>query len=178
MLKVLGSLNPFSRCVNRREAMRRLEELWAAHERYQQGFSCIMIDIDHFKTFNDTYGHAAGDRILKDIAQLLRQNTRKTDKVCRIGGEEFLILCPNVEVDGATVCAEHLRATVEQHNFEYEGTQMPVTISLGVAPATLAIANPEDVLKSADALMYASKQAGRNRIRVAGATAEAQTIWP
>lgn len=175
-LKKMAITDELTGLLNRREAMSRLKDLWAAYERYQQGFSCIMLDIDHFKKFNDAHGHAAGDSVLRDTAQLLRENTRGTDKVCRVGGEEFLVLCPNVGVDGAAVCAEHLRARVEQHSFEYEGTKMRVTISLGVAQATSAMTHPEEMLKSADTLLYASKQAGRNRVSVADVTSEVQTI--
>lgn len=174
-LKKMATTDELTSLLNRREAMRRLKGLWDVYERYQQGFSCIMLDIDHFKKFNDTHGHAAGDSVLRDTAQLLLANTRKTDKVCRVGGEEFLVLCPNVGVDGAAVCAEHLRAAVEQHRFEYEGARMYVTVSLGVAPASAAMADPEEVLKSADTLLYVSKQAGRNRVSVAGATSAEHT---
>ena len=175
-LKKMATTDELTGLLNRREAMRRLNELCDAYERYQQGFSCIMLDIDHFKKFNDTHGHAAGDCILRDTARLLRDNTRRTDKVCRVGGEEFLVLCPNVGIDGAAVCAEHLRAAVEQNAFDYEGTQMHVTISLGVAQATPGSADSEDVLKRADALLYVSKEGGRNRVSVDDVTSDMQIV--
>jgi len=175
-LKRMATTDELTGLLNRREAMSLLKDLWAAYERYQQGFSCIMLDIDHFKRFNDTHGHGAGDRVLRDTAQLLQENTRKTDRVCRVGGEEFLVFCPNVGVDGAAVCAEHLRSAVEQHSFAYEGVEMRVTISLGVASAASTMTHPEEVLKCADGLLYASKQAGRNRVSVAGATCEVQPV--
>ncbi|MFQ5410856.1 MAG: diguanylate cyclase [Phycisphaerae bacterium] len=153
--------------LNRREALNRLAEMWAARGRYGQNFSCIMLDIDHFKSFNDHHGHAAGDYVLREAARLLKNNVRKTDKVCRIGGEEFLILCPNVGVHGAFICAEHVRASVEQHVFKYEGTDLHVTISLGVAQPSERMKDPDHLMKLVDSALYESKNQGRNRVTLA-----------
>lgn len=166
-LKTMATTDELTGLINRREAMHRLRELWDSYQRYKQVFSCIMLDIDHFKKFNDMQGHAAGDQVLKETAALLKANTRRTDKVCRIGGEEFVVLCPGVGIEGAAVCAEHLRAAVEQQTIRYEDAEMHVTISLGVAEVTAEMSDPEDLLKRADTLLYASKQSGRNRVCVA-----------
>lgn len=166
-LQTMAITDELTGLLNRRESMNRLSELWACYQRYEQTFSCIMLDIDHFKSFNDNHGHAAGDHVLRETAKLLMDNVRKTDKVCRIGGEEFLILCPNVGIQGASVCAEHLRAVVEQHAFKHEGTDMHVTISLGVAEPSEEIGNPEILIKTADTALYESKNQGRNRVTVA-----------
>lgn len=166
-LKEMATTDALTGLLNRREAMERITDLWNAQERYGQSFSCIMLDIDHFKTFNDTRGHAAGDFVLKEMGQLLRSNTRKTDKSCRLGGEEFLVLCPNVDIKGAAVCAEHLRAIVEQHRFNYQGEGMNVTISLGVAQRAPGMGSPDDLIKAADEALYASKEAGRNQVTLA-----------
>ncbi len=174
-LRTMAITDELTGLLNRRESMNRLSELWAAHQRYKQKFSCIMLDIDHFKLFNDNHGHAVGDHVLRETAKLLMDNVRKTDKVCRIGGEEFLILCPNVEIQGASVCAEHLRAVVEQHAFKHEGIDMHVTISLGVAEPSEGIANPEILVKTADTALYDSKKQGRNRVTVAQASAVVTT---
>lgn len=165
-LQRMATTDELTGLLNRREAMNRLNELWASHDRYGQSFSCIMLDIDHFKLFNDTHGHAAGDQVLKTTADLLAGNTRKTDKVCRIGGEEFLVLCPNVGIDGVAVCAEHLRAAVEQHSFEYRKSSLQVTVSLGAAERTAGMVKPDDLLKAADDALYRSKAEGRNRVTV------------
>ncbi len=170
-LKRMATTDELTGLLNRREAMARMQEFWDAQERYDQVFSCIMLDIDHFKTFNDTHGHAAGDAVLKQTARLLRESTRKTDRVCRVGGEEFLILCPNVGIEGGGVCAEHVREGVEGHAFTFEDKTMEVTVSLGVAHRTDGIATTDELLKAADDALYASKHAGRNRVTVAGAEA-------
>ncbi len=165
-LKQMATTDELTGLFNRREAVNLLQEFWEAQDRYGQTFSCIVFDIDHFKRFNDTHGHAAGDFVLKTSAAWMRKNTRKTDKLCRVGGEEFLVLCPNVGVDGAAVCAEHLRAALEQQTFKFQGTDLCVTISLGVAQRTAAMDGPDDLLKAADDALYISKAAGRNRVTV------------
>lgn len=167
-LREMATTDELTGLHNRREAMARLNEYWAALKRYDQNFSCIMIDIDHFKSFNDAHGHAAGDEVLKETAQLFKKNVRKTDNVCRMGGEEFLILCSNVGLDGAAVCAEHLRAVIEEHKFKYHNTDLSVTISLGVAEPTSWMKDSEDLLKAADKALYLSKANGRNMVTVAG----------
>ncbi len=168
-LRRMATTDELTGLLNRREAMTRMEEFWEAQERYDQVFSCIMLDIDRFKTFNDTHGHAAGDAVLKQTAKLLRQSTRKTDLVCRIGGEEFLILCPNVGLKGGGICAEHVREAIEGHPFTFGEKTLQVTISLGVAQRIAGVAATDDLLKLADDALYASKHAGRNRVTLAGA---------
>ncbi len=172
-LKRMATTDELTGLLNRREAMTKMRDFWEAQERYDQVFSCIMLDIDHFKTFNDTHGHAAGDAVLRDIAKRLRESTRKTDRVCRIGGEEFLILCPNVGIEGGSVCAEHIRVAVEEHPFAFEDKAMKVTVSLGVAHKTEGITTTDELLKAADEALYASKHAGRNRVTVAGTSSMA-----
>ncbi len=167
-LRRMATTDELTGLLNRREMIERIEQFWASLLRYDQNFSCIMLDIDHFKNFNDTHGHAAGDKVLKVVAQVLRANCRKTDLVGRVGGEEFLILCPGVKGEGAAVCAEHLRAAVEQNAIEYEGAPLLVKISLGVAEACKAYGNHDMLLKAADQALYESKARGRNRVTVAG----------
>ncbi len=147
---------------NRREAMNRLRECWATWERYQSPLSCIMIDIDHFKNFNDEYGHAAGDQILAETAGVLARSVRVNDIVCRIGGEEFLVICPHTDMDCAAACAEKLRRAVESTQFVHEGSPLRVTISLGLAEAADFMRTPEEFLKIVDKAMYDSKNSGRN----------------
>ncbi|HWL93291.1 MAG TPA: diguanylate cyclase [Phycisphaerae bacterium] len=166
-LRRMATTDELTGLLNRREAMSRIEQFWASMERYDQIFSCIMLDIDFFKKFNDTHGHAAGDKVLKTTAQVLRSTCRKTDLVSRVGGEEFLILCPGVGADGAKICAEHLRAAVEKTAIEYEGTPMLITASLGVAGGSKLYENSDALIKAADEALYASKAAGRNRVTVA-----------
>ncbi len=166
-LKRMATTDELTGLLNRREAMNKLRELCSAKERYGHRFSCILLDIDHFKAFNDTHGHAVGDTVLREMGTLMRTNIRTTDLACRIGGEEFLVLCPNVGAQGAAVCAEHLRTAVEEYDFPHQGTSLKATISLGVAEYDPETSNPEEVLKRADDALYAAKRAGRNRVTTA-----------
>ncbi|MBX3394628.1 MAG: diguanylate cyclase [Phycisphaerae bacterium] len=166
-LRRMATTDELTGLLNRREAISRLEQLWAAYERYDQEFACITLDIDFFKRFNDSHGHAAGDLVLRAVAQVLRKCCRKSDLVCRVGGEEFLILCPGVGAKGAMVCAEHLRKAVESAAVEYEGTPLMVTISIGVSAASHRYGSPDELMKAADGALYQSKAAGRNRVTLA-----------
>ncbi len=166
-LRRMATTDELTTLLNRREAMNRLEQYWGALERYDQKFSCIMLDIDHFKRLNDTYGHAAGDKVLRSTAQILSRFCRKTDVVARVGGEEFLILCPGVGVEGAAICAEHLRKGVEDHVVDYEGNPLKLTVSLGVAEGNKAMGSYDILLKCADEALYDSKGSGRNRVTIA-----------
>lgn len=152
---------------NRREAMARLNDLCLRANRYQATFSCIMLDIDHFKRVNDQYGHATGDAVLKGVAGTLVKTVRDVDKVCRVGGEEFLVLCPETTADGARTFAERLRSAVERHEVECESQALRVTISLGVAEFRESMAGPDGILGVADEALYAAKNSGRNRVRLA-----------
>jgi diguanylate cyclase (GGDEF)-like protein/PAS domain S-box-containing protein len=125
-------------------------------------FGVLFIDIDHFKNLNDTYGHLTGDKVLRFVANTLRQNLRTTDSCGRWGGEEFLALVPEINAAGLRVVAEKLRGLIEQANIEDNGKILKVTISIG---ATM-IRSEDDfqsLLRRADELMYQSKQGGRNR---------------
>ncbi|MGA2478968.1 MAG: GGDEF domain-containing protein [Spirochaetia bacterium] len=144
------------------------EELERAR-RYKSTFSLVMFDIDHFKKFNDTYGHLQGDRIIRDIAKLLCKSIRQVDFPARYGGEEFAVILPAVDVKGATVVAERLRKRVETHPFPSSdgGAALHVTISVGVTEfeAESAYA-PTEIIREADRALYQSKERGRNMVTV------------
>ena len=167
-LKRMATTDELTGLLNRRELMNRLKGMWASKERYGTIFSCIMLDIDFFKKFNDTYGHAAGDAVLRATAGVLQANVRTTDLVCRMGGEEFLILCPSVRAKEAGVCAEHVRAAVEAHDYAYDGIGLRVAVSLGVAEWDADMTKSDELLRKADDALYLSKQSGRNRVTIAG----------
>ncbi len=131
--------------------------------RYKRPLSLIIFDIDHFKRINDTYGHKVGDEVLKELAKLIKKNIRKTDFAARWGGEEFVILAPETDLDGAVKLAEKLRQTVEKHEFP---TVKNVTISLGVAQY-IDGESPEEFVIRADMALYKAKEGGRNRVEVA-----------
>ncbi len=127
--------------------------------------SLIMLDIDHFKRVNDTYGHAAGDHILALFAQLIVKCTRVTDLVARFGGEEFIVVLPSTNVETAQGIAERIRQTVDQAYMPpYDGVDLPsISCSLGVSAFPLYCDNKEDLIKTADTALYKAKQSGRNR---------------
>lgn len=141
-----------------------LEREVSRSRRYGRYFSLLIFDIDHFKDINDNYGHLAGDAVLRQLGLLIRARVRRDDIVARIGGEEFGIILPEIRLDGAVELADNLRALVEESVFEFEGTRMPVTLSVGVAEWTGALEDPQQFVKEADERLYEAKGAGRNRV--------------
>lgn len=119
-----------------------------------------MLDLDHFKNINDTYGHAGGDRVLVHLAVLLRNMLRQNDVAGRLGGEEFAVLLPDASLDSAAAIAERLRVAVERNIIEFEGREMTVTASIGLAPLDGEV---DKVFAMADEALYRAKKEGRNR---------------
>lgn len=151
---------------NRRDMKECLDKEFYRHQRSNSYFSIIIMDIDHFKRVNDTYGHDAGDAVLKEFSSLLKGLSRKIDVVSRWGGEEFLMLLPDTSLLQALTLAERLRAAVENHSFNYKFETIPITMSAGVC----AVSQYEDInriLKQADINLYEAKVKGRNRIEPA-----------
>ncbi len=165
--------------ANRRAFEERLEREWRAATRDGGSLALLLLDVDHFKTYNDAYGHLAGDECLVQVAGALREGCRRTiDLPCRWGGEEFAVILADTGLDQALACAERIRALVEAAALPRPG-QMPdhVTVSVGVAIAQpMPSAGAGGLLEAADRAMYAAKHGGRNR--VAHATAEAETAEP
>ena len=150
---------------NRRALEQRLHEMFEHSLRLHEPVACIMTDIDHFKKVNDTYGHAAGDEVLKQFAELLKQEAREIDRVGRYGGEEFLLLLPGTVLDAAVTFAERLRQRVDSHTFSFEGGTLKKSVSLGVAAwPHPRINGREEMLKAADDALYVAKEMGRNRV--------------
>jgi diguanylate cyclase (GGDEF)-like protein len=154
---------------NRRFLEARLKEEKGRADRHKRPMTLLMADIDHFKKFNDSHGHAKGDELLTQIAKVFRKGVREIDVVCRYGGEEFLVLLP--ETDGAEgeIVAERLREAVATGNL---GSSGPVTISIGVATYPKDANSPELVILEADTALYKAKNAGRNRVFRANPEAE------
>jgi diguanylate cyclase (GGDEF)-like protein len=145
----------------RRYFMVKLQEELLRAERYKNILSIVMADLDRFKNINDTYGHDAGDRVLKAIGKFLQQNVRDVDVVARYGGEEFVIMIPEAAKDAAFILSERLRNQFSELKLE----DFPqITISLGIATYPLDGTQLEDLIKKADAAMYAAKRAGRNKV--------------
>lgn len=162
-LQRLALTDALTELPNRRFAMERLEQEWALSKRGDRTLSCMMVDADYFKPINDKFGHQAGDEMLKRIASTLRQSARTQDVVCRYGGEEFVVICPDTGIDAAYQCAERLRLNVAALKFKNQEAGIRLTISIGVAEKKEGIASIEKLLSRADECLYAAKQGGRNR---------------
>jgi len=164
----LAVTDGLTRLLLRRPLMERLEtELKRAAEQGSP-MSLIMIDIDHFKAVNDTYGHPAGDSVLKEVAALVRRSVRDVDVCGRYGGEEFVVLLPLTPMDGALLVAERIREAVRSRPFDLRGESRQVTISLGVAVAPQHGSQPRELIAAADEALYLSKKNGRDRVTCAG----------
>ena len=150
---------------NRRSLEQRLHEMFEHSYRLHEPISCVMCDIDHFKRVNDTYGHQAGDDVLKEFAGILKAEAREIDRVGRYGGEEFLLLLPGTVLDAAVTFAERLRQRVEQHTFSYDGGSLKCAMSCGVAAwPHPRVPDAEGMLRAADDALYVAKEVGRNRV--------------
>jgi diguanylate cyclase (GGDEF)-like protein len=148
---------------NKRYLMESLEREIPRARRHERPLSLVMFDIDHFKSINDTYGHLAGDYVLKELASVAKSRLRPDDILGRYGGEEFAVILPETDAHGAAAIGEELRRLVESHVFTFEGERMRVTISLGAAQ----LQEGWDVLnfiKLADEKLYEAKRGGRNRL--------------
>lgn len=162
-LDTLSKTDTLTQLSNRRDILTHLDAEKNRFERSGMTFSLIIADIDHFKKFNDTYGHEAGDCILKEVSDLLRQNTRPEDTVARWGGEEFLILLPNTKLKGAETLATKLKNTINKKSFSIGNSKQKVTLSFGVN----TYQGPESIdecIKKADECLYTAKKKGRNQV--------------
>lgn len=162
-LQRLALTDALTELPNRRFAMERFEQEWALSKRGDRALSCMMVDIDYFKPINDKFGHQTGDEVLKCVANILRQSARTQDVVCRYGGEEFVVICPDTGIDAAYQCAERLRLNVAAMKFKYQGADIRPTVSIGVTEKKECVASIEELLSRADECLYAAKQGGRNR---------------
>lgn len=154
---------------NRRQALDRLEQEWAAARRSGRPLSCIAIDVDYFKSVNDSYGHDVGDALLQHVARVLRESSRLPDLVCRIGGEEFLVICAETSMADAMQVAERMRMAVAAQPTCFRELSLRCTVSLGVATADDTTLGPTELLRRADQAVYCAKKDGRNATRLAPA---------
>ena len=164
MLQKLALTDALTNLPNRRFANEHLERQWALAQRNKSPLSCMMVDIDYFKQVNDTYGHKVGDDVLKKVASVLQSSVRKEDVVCRLGGEEFLVICPGFQQAEFLRYAERLRENVAALTFnEGSGKTFKLTISIGVASKKPELLTSEMLLQLADKRLYKAKESGRNR---------------
>lgn len=149
---------------NRRYAITRLAQEWAASQRARRPLSCMVIDVDAFKQINDTHGHDVGDTVLVQAAAALKHALRSQDVIARIGGDEFLVICPETTLEAAIVCGERLRKAVEGVTVNAGEGRIGVSISVGVATRDGSMPDPDALVKRADQGVYAAKQRGRNKV--------------
>lgn len=167
-LEVIALTDVLTGLPNRRHAMQILDTLWQQSTTEQLSLSCMMIDADGFKQINDTYGHDAGDEVLRQLSDALKQSAGIDNITARLGGDEFLIICPAIDIEAALLCAEKVRQRVD-------AMQVPVgsngfwqgSVSVGVACRAEQMTGPDDLIKAADTGVYKAKEDGRNCVRSA-----------
>lgn len=152
--------------ANRSNFMQTLENELQRFQRYGQNFALLLMDLDHFKKINDTYGHLAGDECLRHFSRLSQQFLREVDVIGRLGGEEFGALLPLADSNSAYAAAERLRRQIEQHSIWFEGKEIKLTVSIGLARPVLGDEAPDQIIARADQALYSAKREGRNRILV------------
>jgi diguanylate cyclase (GGDEF)-like protein len=165
-LRHLAGRDSLTGCLNRRAFFEAVADVFEPALRANRSLCCIMADIDHFKGFNDLYGHAVGDQVIQVVARMLAADLRVTDILCRYGGEEFCIVLPDTTPEEGSAIAERMRASIEKHasaairNIEVSG----ITVSFGVADLAEGATRIEELVNDADNALYRSKEAGRNRV--------------
>ncbi len=170
----LGVRDSLTGLFNRRYLIDALERELHRSDRRKEAVSILIIDVDHFKHFNDNFGHGAGDAILRHLAEVLNDNTRREDVVARFGGEEFVVLLPGTQLMEAGVCAENLRQTASRMSILYEGRILPqLTVSIGISSYPGDGRDINTLINTADGALYRAKRAGRNRVFAAQLTAAA-----
>lgn len=162
----LSVRDELTQLYNRRHFQQMLHMEWKRAVRFFRDLSLVMVDVDHFKAYNDTYGHPQGDFVLKEIAKIMQRNLREVDTVARFGGEEFVLLLPDTDKHGAIAVAEKVRRLVEQHRFTTEDRKFTklITISCGISSYPDDVSEMDDLIDHADIALYRAKEGGRNRV--------------
>ncbi|MBI1394699.1 MAG: HDOD domain-containing protein [Betaproteobacteria bacterium] len=167
-LRQAALTDPLTGLPNRRYAMERLEQEWAASRRSQRTFTLMMVDIDRFKAVNDAHGHEVGDQVLRQIALALRKAARSEDVICRLGGEEFLVISPDTPLTPALRLADRLRQAVCGSPMTMGTLRFPLSVSIGVAERGPGMTKYDELLKAADEVLYHAKRLGGNRVQASG----------
>jgi len=160
----LASTDPLTGVLNRREFRTIAEKEVMRCKRYGRPLSVLMMDIDHFKVINDSYGHAAGDKALQHLTKLCSSSLRTMDLICRWGGEEFVIMLPETGIKGAVIIAERLRSAIEETDFISNNNKIDFTISIGVSSFKQGDDDIDTILTRADSALYMAKEGGRNKV--------------
>ena len=164
-LRFMSQTDALTGLDNRRHLNERIDEMFQHAQRLNEPFSLVMCDLDKFKSVNDTYGHQAGDEVLKQLAKMLKDEAREIDRVGRYGGEEFMLLLPGTVLDAAVTFAERVRKRIETHTFTFDGGTLQRTASFGVSGWPHPSIDASDALvRTADDALYVAKETGRNRV--------------
>ncbi len=176
-LQELAYYDPLTGLPNRRFFFEHASLIFEEAKRYEKTFSLLVMDIDHFKKINDSYGHDVGDLVLKTFARVLKSLLRHSDVCARFGGEEFVVLLPNTNLEGAKILAERIRSTVAKNPVEHGSNLVLFTVSVGVSQYRKSVQSIDELIKEADIALYRAKEGGRNRVEVfiPDETVEAQT---
>ncbi|HXJ81943.1 MAG TPA: GGDEF domain-containing protein [Candidatus Methylomirabilis sp.] len=166
-LERLARTDPLTELFNRRAFYDYAESIFALSRRHGRTFGVALLDLDHFKTVNDTYGHAAGDHALRQIAACLRSSARAGDLVARFGGEEFIVLLPETDAAGATSVATKLKNTIASLELEFDSGRTRITASIGVTALQPQDQRLDEVIARADGALYEAKALGRDHIGIA-----------
>ena len=164
-LKEAATLDHLTKLANKRLFNEEMARQIALTKRYERELSLVLADLDHFKVVNDEYGHASGDQVLIEVADIIRKHLRDSDLAARWGGEEFALLLPETDQNGARVLAEKLRTKIQDHTFELQGQKARVTCSFGVFSLNESHQNAESLFEHADKNLYQAKNEGRNCVR-------------
>jgi diguanylate cyclase (GGDEF)-like protein len=167
-LELVANTDVLTSLSNRRYSLSRLEQEWATAQRTKRPLSVLMLDLDHFKSVNDSLGHDAGDLVLVHVAKIMRACTRPSDIPCRLGGEEFLVILPNTDSKNALILAERIRYTVEKNQVEKVPLLKPMTVSIGIACSTSGVASWKDLMTLSDEALYEVKREKRNSVKLLG----------
>ncbi|MDH5184170.1 MAG: GGDEF domain-containing protein [Gammaproteobacteria bacterium] len=167
--------DPLTGVHNRLAYDERIDDELERYQRYESPFVLLVWDLDHFKNVNDSYGHLAGDKVLQSVAEMLVTCTRRVDFVSRFGGEEFVVIMPNTQIDSALKVAEKIRNRIEKVRFHYNNTDLDVTISCGLAEVAEGD-TVESLFKRADDALYQAKDRGRNRCMSANTNADQSSV--
>ena len=158
----MSTVDELTKLHNRRYFIEALEGEFERASRYEIEMALIMVDLDHFKKINDTYGHPSGDMVLSEIGRILKKHVRRNDIACRYGGEEFAVILSNVSRENIYAAYDRFREMVSEHLFEYESNQFHITVSIGIAFSNNA-ESANDLLSQADQALYQAKDTGRNK---------------
>jgi two-component system cell cycle response regulator len=164
MMEEMATRDSLTDLANRRSFRSSLKDEFNRFLRFGDPVSLLLADLDHFKKINDTYGHPRGDTVLKETARIILDAMRAVDLVARFGGEEFVVIMPSTDLDGACIAAERVRAAIEAHHFEGLPEAGVITVSIGVARLLEDVEDMDALIKMADDALYRAKEGGRNRV--------------